>query len=35
VVPGDRLRDEIAARLERCASKLQPRPRKKHPVSPV
>jgi acetyl-CoA carboxylase carboxyltransferase component len=35
VVPGDRLRDEITVRLERCANKLQPRARKKHSVLPV
>jgi acetyl-CoA carboxylase carboxyltransferase component len=35
VVPGDRLRTEIAARLERYAGKRQDRPRKKHLVAPV
>jgi acetyl-CoA carboxylase carboxyltransferase component len=35
VVPGDRLRDEIRARLERHASKREERPAKKHPVHPV
>jgi acetyl-CoA carboxylase carboxyltransferase component len=35
VVPGDRLRDEIGARLERHAGKREERPRKKHLVSPV
>ncbi len=35
VVPGDRLRDEIHARLERSAHKLEVRPRKKHIVPPV
>ncbi|HEY8039126.1 MAG TPA: acyl-CoA carboxylase subunit beta [Polyangiaceae bacterium] len=36
VVPGDRLRAEIAARLERYAAKPPPpRPAKKHLVSPV
>jgi acetyl-CoA carboxylase carboxyltransferase component len=35
VVPGERLRDEIDARLERCAGKHEPRPRKKHLVPPV
>jgi len=35
VVPFDRLRGEITARLERCSNKLQPRARKKHSVLPV
>ena len=35
VVPSDRLRDEIRARLERHASKREERPAKKHPVHPV
>jgi acetyl-CoA carboxylase carboxyltransferase component len=35
VVPGDRLRGEITARLERSANKLQPRAQKKHSVLPV
>src|SRR6202142_1441736 len=35
VVPGDRLRSEIGARLERCATKRDVRPAKKHLVAPV
>src|SRR5579883_2645324 len=35
VVPGDRLRDELRVRLERYADKREPRPAKKHLVSPV
>ncbi|HLK38528.1 MAG TPA: acyl-CoA carboxylase subunit beta [Polyangiaceae bacterium] len=35
VVPGERLRDEIAARLERACAKREPRPHKKRPVTPV
>jgi acetyl-CoA carboxylase carboxyltransferase component len=35
VVPGERLRAEIAARFSRHADKDEPRPRKKHLVSPV
>jgi acetyl-CoA carboxylase carboxyltransferase component len=35
VVPGDRLRSEIATRLARYADKRQARPPKKHLVSPV
>jgi len=35
VVPGDRLRSEIGARLERCATKRDVRPAKKHMVAPV
>jgi acetyl-CoA carboxylase carboxyltransferase component len=35
VIPGDRLRDEIRIRLERSADKREPRPAKKHLVSPV
>ncbi|MGH7293380.1 MAG: acyl-CoA carboxylase subunit beta, partial [Polyangiaceae bacterium] len=35
VVPGDRLRTELVNRLERFARKREPRPAKKHLVSPV
>jgi acetyl-CoA carboxylase carboxyltransferase component len=35
VVPGDRLRQELGVRLERCAGKRDPRPHKKHLVAPV
>jgi methylmalonyl-CoA decarboxylase subunit alpha len=35
VVPGDRLRAEISARLERFAGKHETRPEKKHLVPPV
>jgi acetyl-CoA carboxylase carboxyltransferase component len=35
VVPGDKLRAELIARLERFADKREPRPSKKHLVSPV
>jgi acetyl-CoA carboxylase carboxyltransferase component len=35
VVPGDRLRDELRARLERCEGKRERRPAKKHIVPPV
>jgi acetyl-CoA carboxylase carboxyltransferase component len=35
VVPGERLRAELAARFARYAEKDEPRPRKKHLVSPV
>ncbi len=35
VIPGDRLRVEIGARLERCLAKQGPRPAKKHLVAPV
>jgi len=35
VVPGDKLRVEVAHRLARYADKDEPRPRKKHIVSPV
>ncbi|MBV9949125.1 MAG: acyl-CoA carboxylase subunit beta [Myxococcales bacterium] len=35
VVPGDRLRAEIAVRLERAESKREARPPKKHLVAPV
>jgi acetyl-CoA carboxylase carboxyltransferase component len=35
VVPGDRLRIEIGARLERFATKRERRPAKKHLVAPV
>ncbi len=35
VVPGDRLRAEISTRLARLAGKHEPRPAKKHLVSPV
>jgi methylmalonyl-CoA decarboxylase subunit alpha len=35
VVPGDRLRAEIALRFARCATKRQGRPPKKHIVAPV
>ncbi len=35
VVPGDTLRDEIVTRLSRYASKVEPRPRRKHIVPPV
>ena len=35
VVPGDRLRKEIAERLERCEGRREPRPAKKHMVPPV
>jgi acetyl-CoA carboxylase carboxyltransferase component len=35
VVPGERLREELAQRFARSANKLEPRPPKKHLVSPV
>ena len=35
VVPGDRLRSEIGARLERFSGKREPRPAKKHLVAPI
>jgi acetyl-CoA carboxylase carboxyltransferase component len=35
VVPGDRLREEIRVRLERCTAKHEPRALKRRPVSPV
>jgi acetyl-CoA carboxylase carboxyltransferase component len=35
VVPGDRLRSELAARFERFAAKEERRPKKKHIVPPV
>jgi methylmalonyl-CoA decarboxylase subunit alpha len=35
VVPGDRLRAEISTRLSRLSEKHEPRPAKKHLVSPV
>jgi acetyl-CoA carboxylase carboxyltransferase component len=35
VIPGDRLRDEIAARFRRYEGKLEGRPQKKHLVPPV
>ncbi len=35
VVPGERLRTEIAARFARFADKVEPRPRRKHMVPPV
>ena len=35
VVPCDRLRDEIATRFARYASKVEPRPKRKHLVPPV
>jgi acetyl-CoA carboxylase carboxyltransferase component len=35
VVPGERLRDELAARFSRYADKREARPAKKHLVSPV
>jgi acetyl-CoA carboxylase carboxyltransferase component len=35
VVPGDRLRNEIADRLERCTDRREERPKKKHMVPPV
>jgi acetyl-CoA carboxylase carboxyltransferase component len=35
VVPGDRLRDEIGGRLERCVAKRDTRRPKKHIVAPV
>jgi acetyl-CoA carboxylase carboxyltransferase component len=35
VVPGDRLREEIALRLARARDKHVPRPAKRRPVSPV
>jgi acetyl-CoA carboxylase carboxyltransferase component len=35
VVPGDKLRAELIARLDRFADKREPRPPKKHLVSPV
>ena len=35
VVPGDKLRGEIAQRFARYAGKRQERPRKKHMVLPV
>jgi acetyl-CoA carboxylase carboxyltransferase component len=34
VVPGDRLRDELAARFARYASKVEARPKRKHLVPP-
>ena len=35
VIPGDRLRDEIATRFSRYASKVESRPKRKHMVPPV
>ncbi len=35
VVPGERLRTEIAARFARFENKVEPRPRRKHMVPPV
>lgn len=35
VIPGSRLRGELAARFARYASKSEPRPKKKHLVPPV
>jgi acetyl-CoA carboxylase carboxyltransferase component len=35
VVPGERLRAELIARLDRCSGKREPRPDKKHLVPPV
>ncbi|HSQ63734.1 MAG TPA: acyl-CoA carboxylase subunit beta [Polyangiaceae bacterium] len=35
VVPGDQLRDELAARFARYASKVEARPKRKHLVPPV
>jgi acetyl-CoA carboxylase carboxyltransferase component len=35
VIPGDRLRGELAARFERYAEKRERRPKKKHIVPPV
>ncbi len=35
VIPGERLRAELAARFERYASKVEIRPKKKHMVPPV
>jgi acetyl-CoA carboxylase carboxyltransferase component len=35
VVPGERLRAELVARLDRCSGKREPRPDKKHLVPPV
>ncbi len=35
VIPGERLRDEIASRFARFAAKIETRPRKKHLVPPV
>lgn len=35
VVPGESLRTEIARRFSRLESKIQARPKKKHPVPPV
>jgi acetyl-CoA carboxylase carboxyltransferase component len=35
IVPGDRLRSEIASRFARYAGKRDPRPKKKHMVPPV
>jgi methylmalonyl-CoA decarboxylase subunit alpha len=35
VVPGDALRDEIRLRLDRCGSRREARPPKKHLVAPV
>jgi acetyl-CoA carboxylase carboxyltransferase component len=35
VVPGDALREEIRMRLDRCGSRTQARPSKKHLVPPV
>jgi len=35
VIPGSRLRDEIATRLARYASKVEGRPKRKHLVPPV
>jgi methylmalonyl-CoA decarboxylase subunit alpha len=35
VIPGDRLRDELAVRFRRYENKVEPRPAKKHIVVPV
>jgi acetyl-CoA carboxylase carboxyltransferase component len=35
VIPGERLRTELVARFDRLTQKDQPRPRKRHLVSPV
>jgi acetyl-CoA carboxylase carboxyltransferase component len=35
VVPGSRLRDELSERFARYASKVEPRPKRKHMVPPV
>jgi acetyl-CoA carboxylase carboxyltransferase component len=35
VIPGDRLRDELALRFRRYADKLEGSPKKKHLVPPV